>query len=364
MFLALIILIFHMLFGFLIENVRNKHLSFTLGIILLIIAMVFTLGINYTADWNMYYWLFISEGDKTDVVFYQLTLLFNSLNLDFKDLVVFHLTCSLLLYFYLIRKFSPNFFYIFLMYILLDYVHFTNQIRYYLGFPILMLGLYYMIEKKKYFLSILLIIISILCHKGLITLLLFIPAYYLIPMRNYLKIIVASSIFIAGVTFLVMQGGLALVIEHYDSYFNKDYNSSLLGGLMNGLPYMVYYTFLLTEYFFSRKREGVVSDSNTLLIKKLTFFPLLFLPGSFFLQILGHRYILPFAIFWGIFYLNLIRNQPKNIRLIKMILFGIVHFVAIYCIYVLPDALDIKNHFLKELELIIQSIPYLDGILN
>lgn len=360
--MVIIILILHLVLGSLIENVKSYTFSIPLNFILLVSIMFFTLGITFTADWYMYYFIYKYENDSTDFLFYHLVKIFNRFNLEYEDLYIFHLSISLVIYFFLITRYTRNYFYVFLLYIILDYVHFTNQIRYYLGLPILFTGFYYLLYKKKYIFSIFLIILSILCHAALATLVLFIPVYFFVPTRKFIKLSLASSLVVALIVFLLMQGGLAIVLDHYDAYFSKEYDSSLIGGIFNGLPYMVYYVFLLIETPKLIKKKNIADHPLYELIFKLAFFSLLFLPASFFLQIIGHRYIMPFAIFWIIFYLYLIQDLPQKQKLFKMVFFGIIHFIAIFSIYILPDFVLPQNHFMEQVELTIQSIPYLKDL--
>ncbi len=365
-FLKVIIILFlffvHLFFGLLIENVKSRTTAFFLNLSLFVVIIYFTVGITYTADWFMYSWIYDKGDDNTDIVFFELSKIFNSLNLEYESLYIFHMLGSLIIYWFLISRYTRNYFYVFLLYILLDYVHFTNQIRYYLGLPILFTGFYYLVYKKKYIFSIFMIILSMLCHAGLATLVLFIPVYFFVPIRKFIKLSLVSSLVVALIVFLLMKGGLALVLDHYDAYFSSEYDSSLIGGIFNGLPYMVYYVFILIETPKLIKKKNIVDHPMYELLFKLAFFSLLFLPASFFLQIIGHRYIMPFAIFWIIFYLYLIQDLPQKQKLFKMVFFGIIHFTAIFCIYILPDFVLPQNHFMEQVELTIQSIPYLKDL--
>ena len=362
MIIILFLFIIHLFFGLLIKNVRSRTLTFLINLSLFATIIYFTVGITYTADWFMYSWIYDKGDDNRDFVFIELSKIFNSLNLEYESLFIFHILTSLLIYWFMISRFTRNYFYVFLIYILLDYVHFTNQIRYYLGFPIMLTGYYYLFYKKKYIISVILISISLLCHVGLASILLFIPAFYLITLKNFIKYIFLASLVLALFVFLLMQGGLAIVLDHYDAYFSKEYDSSLIGGIFNGLPYMVYYVFLLIETPKLIKKKNIADHPLYELIFKLAFFSLLFLPASFFLQIIGHRYIMPFAIFWIIFYLYLIQDLPQKQKLFKMVFFGIIHFIAIFSIYILPDFVLPQNHFMEQVELTIQSIPYLKDL--
>ncbi|MBW8360040.1 MAG: EpsG family protein [Weeksellaceae bacterium] len=334
------------------------------GIVLAMAALLFTVGIRDNSDWKMYYYFFKLGNEETDLMFVLLAKLFKSAGFEFADLYMFHMVSIVVLFFLFISRYTRNAFYVVLLYFLLDFVHLTNQIRYYFGFPILMLGLYYLFSAKRYTVSVLLIILSLLFHKGLFMLLLFIPAYYLIPAKRFITMMLWFSAALVLLIVLVVRFGVGLSLEHFDSYLGREYESSLVGGLFNALPYLTYLGFILVEHYrLNRHNPDLLSDPQNRLLMKLSFFPLVFLPASFLLQILGHRYILPFSIFWIIYYLMLIRDLSEKTRFLKMLLFGTVHFVALCSIYIFPDYFLPENHYLKELESTIKSIPYLKALI-
>ena len=358
------VLILHLFFGLLIENVKKKSLAALLGIAALIVILLFTAGISSNADWKMYYYFFKLENEKTDVMFVLLSKLFNTLGLAYKDLYVFHIVSIVGLFFVLSLKYTRNAFYVVLLYSMLDYVHLTNQIRYYFGFPIFMLGLYYLFSKKTYTVSVLLIILALLFHKGLFILLLFIPIFYLVPPGGFIRMMLLLSVALTVLVVMVVRLGVGLSLEHFDSYLGREYEASVVGGLFNALPYLIYLAFILTEHYrMNRRYPDLLKDTKNVILMKLSFFPLVFLPASFLLQILGHRYIMPFSVFWIIYYLRLIRNLPERTRFLKMLLFSAVHFAALFSIYFLPDFFLPENHYLQEVESTLKSIPYLRNLL-
>lgn len=353
----------HLIIGLVNENLQDKMVATFFNIILIVLSLILTVGITFNSDWNMYYYLFKLEHFKTDFMFTLLTKIFKEFGLGYEDLFIFHIISIIFLFFLLISKFTRNFVYVFLIYFLLDYVHFTNQIRYYLGFPIMILGLYYLLNKRNYILGIGLGILSILFHNGLAVLLLFIPLF-LIKDKNYLKILLYCSVAFALFLFLVLQYGIGISFSHFDSYLGGEYETSIIGGIFNALPYIIYLSFLLFEFFrITNNYPDKMNDQEFVFLMKLSFFSVLFLLSSLFLQIIGHRYILPFSIFWIIFYLKMISGLPHKIRFLKMVLFSLVHLLALMCIYILPDLFLPQNHMKEELYLIIESIPYLKDVL-
>jgi hypothetical protein len=163
---------------------------------------------------------------------------------------------------------------------------------------------------------------------------------------------------------MVVRLGVGLSLEHFDSYLGREYEASVVGGLFNALPYLIYLAFILTEHYrMNRRYPDLLKDTKNVILMKLSFFPLVFLPASFLLQILGHRYIMPFSIFWVIFYLRLIRDLPARVRFLKMLLFSGVHLAALVSIYILPDFFFRENHYIEEIKVMLKSIPYLQNLL-
>ncbi|SMP94823.1 EpsG family protein [Epilithonimonas pallida] len=318
------------------------------------------LGIRYTADWDMYYLFFKQQNEKTDFIFYTLSKLFAKYHYNYNDLYSFHIVMIVIIYYILITRFSRHFFYIFLAYITLDYVHFTNQIRYYLGFPILMIGFYYLFYKKKYIFSILLIILSILCHSALSILLIFIPIYF-IPKKKYFTYILRISLFVFVIVYYIFNTGLGKVLQHFGAYLEKDNVSSFVGGLFNALPYIFYLLFLILISRKLLKKYDRADNPTFEFVFKITFFSFIFLPGALILQIVGHRYLFPFAIFWIIYFLYLIQPLPNKEKFKYFFMFFLLNVLCGFTIYILPDVLNIDNLFMKELKHTMKSINYLRG---
>lgn len=359
------VLFLHLLIGRAIEELNLKALPYFFTVVLFAVLMVFTVGITNTADWNMYYHFFKYEVEETDFTYYRLSVLFHKYHLSFEDLFVFHIVLSALLTFFLVSRFTRNVFYVLLIYYLLDYVHVVNQIRYYLGFPILTLGFYYLFIQKRYILAIGLIAISLLTHIGLLFLLLFIPLYYFVKPQKYLKTVSLLSVLIFAIVFIISKTGLGTVIEHFGSYLEREGISSFLGGFLSGIPYFLFIPFLL---IISRKIDFTLPEYNTpqfIFLYKITFMSVIFIPSALILQIIGFRYIKPTMIFWFIYFLYITKQQSSNkVRSIYFVLFFILAVTSIFATYYLKEMILGSSGFEQESEVILKSIKYLRGIIN
>lgn len=313
----------------------------------------------------MYYYFYKYEVE-TDIVFNNLTFVFKKIYLSYNDLYKFHIIVIVSLYFLLISRFTKNIFFVFLAYILLDNVHFLNQIRYYLGFPILMIGYYLLFYKSKYFLSILCIVLSILCHSGLSFLLILIPIYYFVPTKKYYIYTLMFSAIVFLIALYLFNSTLGEILKHYGSYFAKDNLSSFVGGLFNAIPYILLLVFLYIETFLlMKKNPEIVDNSEFKFLYKISFFPVIFLPASFLIQVIGHRYVMTFSVFWILYYyIFFIKDQDSRVKLVKSTMLTAIVFISALFIYIIPDYVLSKNHFLKEFLNMVESSDHLKGFLD
>ena len=351
--------------GQFIENLPSKPVAYFFNTALFLLTLYCFLDITYTADWEMYYYIFKFEKD-TDFMFSKLTVLFKSFQLNFNDLYQFHILVTVSLYYLLISRFTKNIFFIFLAYIILDNIHFVNQIRYYLGFPILMLGYYFLFYKKNYIVSILLIIISILCHSGLAFLLIFIPINIFVPTKRYYYYILLFSSFVFLIALFIYNTTLGDILIPFGGYMTQDFHSSFLGGLYNAIPYIIFTVVLYKETFSLLEREPEIMENPKFrFLYKVCFFPVIFIPASFMLQIIGHRYVMTYSVFWILYYyLFFIKNQETKIKLEKfLILCGIIFICAVF-IYIIPGYIFSENHFTDEFIKMIKSSDNLKELID
>lgn len=336
--------------GQLIEQLPSKFIAYIFNTSLFFVALYCFLDYTYTADWGMYYYYFKHEDDRTDLVFYWLTLLFKSLYLSYTDLYKFHIILIISLYYFLISRFTKNIFFIFLAYLILDNVHLVNQIRYYLGFPILMTGFYFLFYRKKYLLSVILIIIALLCHSGLSFLLICIPVYYFIPVDKFYRyaIIISGAVFI--IALFIFNSALGTILNHFGEYFKEDNKSSFLGGLYNGIPYIFFTVFLYIQtIFLLREKPEIIEDPQFKFLYKISFFAMIFIPGSFIIQIIGHRYVMTLSVFWLLYYyIYFIKDQDPKKKLIRFSYITGIVLVSSLFIYIIPYYILPNSHFSEE----------------
>ncbi|SUX48436.1 EpsG family protein [Chryseobacterium indoltheticum] len=362
--ILLFIFVLHLFGGLLIENLSSRYFANVCNFLLLIIILILSLGVTKMADWEMYRWFFKLENEQTDFVFYRLSVLFNNMHLGFIELFQFHIIVTALINYFLVTRFTKNYFYVVLAFMILNYVHSVNQIRYFLGFPILCLGFYYLFLNKKITLSIGLFILACLCHSALSVLLILIPLYYFIPKKKFLNLILIGSVLIIAIIFIIFRFNLAGKFNHFGDYLMEENLTSLVGGLYTSFPYILNLGFL---FYLNRSILKIFpeyeDESEYIFLYKISFFSALFIPVSFIIDILGHRYVIPFHIFWCIYFLYLTKDLEHKNRTIKFLMFGVIQIVSAMFFYIFPDYVLENNHYLNELDTMITSIKYLKDIL-
>lgn len=334
-------------------------------ILFILLAYCFTSYTN-NSDWNMYYYFFKYEDSNTDPVFYWLTILFKKLHLNYTTLYKFHIIVILGLYFFLISRFTKNIFFIFLAYLMLDNVHLVNQLRYYLGFPILLYGFYLLFYQRKILLALIPITIALLCHSGLSFLLIFIPVYYFIPIKRYYQYILVLSIIIFMITLIVFNSALGSLIINFGNYFQNDNKSSFFGGLYNAIPYIIFTVFLFLETIrLLREKPEIIEDRQFVFLYKLSFFGMIFIPGSFLIQIIGHRYVMTLSVFWLIYYyVYFIKDHEQKIQLKRFSIISGIILVSSFFIYIIPYYVFGHSHFSEEFQHMIKSSYVLKDFLE
>ncbi|RST27497.1 EpsG family protein [Chryseobacterium lacus] len=360
----LIIFFFHFFIGLILEKLsKPKVFAHIVNFILLVSIFFFTLGVKDTADAPMFKWFYENDWTKVDPMFIFLSRIMNSFGYDYYAFYQLHVIIYTFAYYYFISRFTNNIFYVFLPFIILYYVPYVNQIRYYLAFPFFLLSIHYILHKKNLTLAVLCALFALLSHIGIILLYGFIPLYHFMSTKKFFKTVFVLS----GVAFIVMmilfQLGIAQQIEHFGNYFNEEMTSSVAGGMFNALPYFIYIIYLwMIDKKYRNENPDFNEDKIYTLLSKLTFFTIIFIPASFFVQILGHRYVFPFIIIWMIFYLYLMRNKATKRKLINFFLMGVVHISVGICIYILPELLLGESNFEAELVLSLKSVSYLKFI--
>lgn len=361
MILIAILIFTHFYVGYFLDLFNNKFISHTINCLLIGCIFYITLGVTDTVDNPMYIYFFYNDWNKIDPMFVIMRDIMLSFGYDYFDFYKLHIIIFTLSYYFLISRYTHNVFYVLMAFVVLYYVPYINQIRYYLAFPFYLLSVHYLIRSRNVFLSVLFGLLAFLSHSAIILMFAFVPMYYLFSNRMYFTVVFSSS----GLMFLLMmilfQMGIAQQIDHFGEYFGKKAVSSFSGGMFNALPYFIYIGYLwYMDLRYRREYPNCDDDAYYSFLRKFSFFPIIFIPASFFVQVLGHRYVFPLFIIWMLFFLYLIRNKLELEKLYHFIVFAAVHLLAAFVFYILPLYLFNYSQYQEEFIRSIKSIKYIN----
>jgi len=350
------------IFQFLEEIKLYKKIIFIFS---LLAFYVFFYGITDTADWGMYDSLFKYEEIETDFLFRYLSLLTFALGYSFEDLFKLHI----LIYGYFlvkfISRFTQNTLLVIGFYVLVAYVPLANQIRYYLALSLFLNGLYffYFNEKKK---SYLFFILSLLSHSSMVVLFSFLIVEKRIAFSEYVKKCLLLSLFIFfGYNFIVSFGILDFLGKFKVYLISSELVSGIFGGIFNEFPFIV----ILTSLYFwiqsvIKRIPYILEDKIFIFLYKLTFFSIIFIPISFNMQVIGHRYVQAFFIVWlclFVYTLNFIKSKAANIKyfiILSLYLIFLLYYNYFFSRIVLGENSSYYIEFIKSYN----SIEYLPDI--
>lgn len=361
MLILTVLFLFHFSIGQLLDISKSKYLNFFFNALLLGTVFYFTLGVTDTADKMMYEYFYYNDWEKIDPMFIFLLKIMNAYHYDYNAFFKLHLLLYTLSYYFFISKYTKNIFYVFMVFVVLYYVPYVNQIRYYLAFPFFLLSIHYFIQKRNYFLFVLFTILAFTSHSAILLLYGFLPLYYFVSTKSFFNVVFLLSGIAFIIVIILFLFGIVQQIEHFGAYFGEDMTSSVSGGIFNAMPYFIYISYLwIIDKRYRRKNPDFVNDKTYSFLSKFSFFSIIFIPASFFVQVLGQRYVFPFLIIWMIFFIYTIRNEPPKRKFFSFLFAGFVHLSVAFSMFILPYYIFGESFYVEELYKSLKSIEYID----
>jgi hypothetical protein len=356
-------IIFFLNFFFLFT--KSGPSKFYISVFSLSIFFILLLGVKETADSEGYMNFFENDEVKTDFLFRNLSTLFTNFGMEYYQLFQFHVILFGILYTFFISRFTNNIFLILIFYLLMLYVPLANQIRYYLAFGFFLNAIYLLYFSKKKYLAYLFIIISILSHSAITLFYGFIILNKFSQNNNYLKRCLIISLVFFALIFSLNSLGLNAFIGNYELYFSNDAMSSLLGGVFNALPNIIIIILLYIRAKIALKKHEVFKqDKSFQILYRLSFYSVIFMPASLYIQILSHRYIQASLIIWLCFYCYTLTLE-KSFKVVFnhiICLTGVIIGLFYYTYFFSEIALGETSFYLKEFIRSFNSIEYLPNI--
>ena len=299
-------------------------------------------NVTYNSDWDNYETMYYFFERPNDFLFNYIAGIFSSKGLEYSFVYKFHILLMGTSFVYFASRFSYlNVFAVISIYLLYQIIPLSNQIRYYVAFSFFLIAVYNLIVSKKMGLFYIFAILSILSHLAILLMYPFIYFYYKYKGKQYYKCLVSYSIVLA-IFLYALSSVIFTNLFHFGEYFDERLLSSLRGGIFSFLIWLLWLLLILKT-----NERLVVSTSNSIEIDikyqflyKLSIYPIIFIPTSLVIQIIGHRTILASIIVWVTYVLySLTYESSLNNRLRSMTIFLCLVWLTFYYQYILPTYL-------------------------
>ena len=326
----------------LITNISKMVFRHNFISIILSTAFVFIASglVTYTPDWWGYeFWL--AEGVGKDVFF---NFFAGNLMPPGQGYQFMHITftaCYSIMLVYFVSRFTEHTFLVCLLYMVAIYIFYTTQIRFFMGYFAMFIGLYAWMVQNKPLLAILMILFAVANHSSMIIFLILLPLFA-INIENLLLRAVQILIILSGVYF-VFKTVVSLIPNDFYLvlyFLETDHHSTILGGLFTFLPTII--TMLILHFYVMQKTieyPELLEDLNFKFLYRITILPIIYFGISTERQVLGQRFILPSILFQLllIMYVSNFNSSKQNATLRSIVVATIPLFV--YYTYYLSEIL-------------------------
>lgn len=341
MILGIIIFIFSLIVFYGFEIFKNKTLVKVLSVAFsVVIFNILLLFVTDNNDWEIYKSTFEGYYQSNDYMFNAMSEFFSNRGYEYLLLYQIHILAMGICFIFFASKFnSTNTFVIISIYLLLQFVPLSNQIRYFVSFSFFLLSIYFLIIKGNKILFVLFIVLSLLSHSGIVLMFPFLYFYYKIKNEKFIKTVLISSIVFAAIFWIVYKTAL-IIFSQFASYFESEMISSMAGGVFDNFIWFIWIIYIVNnnkrlDKDFSME---ISQDNNYQLLYKLSLFTIIFIPTSFFLQIISHRYVASCIIVWVSYLLYSLKyRETLSSRVRNYTLLIILSLVTFFYIYFLPD---------------------------
>lgn len=280
-------------------NVLIKVLSLLLGITIFYVLLY---NVTYNSDWDAYYNTYYKVIERSDLLFNLISDIYLGWGYDYSSVYKLHVFLIGIGFFYFISRFSySGIFGVISIYLLFQLIPVSNQIRYYVAFPLFLIAVYNLIVKQNKFNFVLFGILSVTSHLGILLMYPFIYFYYKNNSKQYFIKLLLYGLVFAAFTYIVYTGFLLYITHfHFSSYFDQSLLSSFAGGLYNSTIWMLWliFIFIKNKKIAATHSEEIETDAKYQFLYKLSLYSVIFYPASLIIQILCHRYMMASLVVW------------------------------------------------------------------
>jgi hypothetical protein len=319
--------------------------------------------VTYTPDWEGYQ-IWIDNGSDREVFFRYISRIVNYYGFNYSHLHLAFIAAYSFCLVLLISHFTKNLLVVVVLYLSINFLFYTTQIRFFLAYYLCCTAFYQMFILKRKLTPVVILLFALLNHYSVV---LFIPIFYFfkVDFRKFDNNIIIA----AFLSCLMFFGGFQIVTylfgSTFGSYLLAEKTSSFIGGLYFFFPSILSYFFI---YRIVKKkalaRPELLDDPKFKFLYCLSFFPYIYIGIAFFIQIIGHRFIYPSILFQLLIISYLERyNSLKETYTLRLYVFAFLSFYLTY-IYYLPLVIFNNSPIYEEVIKIISSNSILQYILE
>jgi len=318
----------------LITNVSKLVFRHNFVSVILSTAFVFIVSglVTYTPDWWGYeFWLAEGVGKDLFFNFFASNLLPPGQGYKFMHITFTAIYSVMLVYF--VSRFTEHTYVVSLLFLVAIYIFYTTQIRFFMGYFSMFIGLYLWMVQKKYLWAIVMILFAVANHSSMIIFLILLPLFT-ISIENLLMRSIQILIILSGVYF-VFKTIVSLIPDDYYLvlyFLETDHHSSILGGLFTFLPTII--TMLVLHVYVMQKTieyPELTEDLNFKFLYQITILPIIYFGISTERQVLGHRFILPSILFQLLLIMYVsYYNTPRQNATLRWVVIAIIPFFVYY----------------------------------
>lgn len=341
MFLLILCIFLIILTSFLEKFDLGKVINF-----LIVFTIIFGIVgfVEYTPDKEFYiYWLY--NTPETMEPFFKATAdYFIRQGLGFPELQFFFTCVYTFLLLFLITRFSEKVFFISIIYLATIFLFYVTQLRYFMGYYAICLGLYYLYVKKNYFITALLIAFGIANHYGLFLFGVIVPFFYIKPDKLIPRLFTVTVTVLIITSIILILGTTSFSQIRFVAYFFSELQSSFLGGLLTFLPYLgiVYLIYRLHTMTIKRNPE-LLEDRKYMFLLIMSIANITLIGAALIVQVIGHRMIMTATLFQILYIFYVLKYYEKSEKIKLLIIFGMAVLFLFFYIYIFVDLITDSN---------------------
>lgn len=306
---------------------------------------LFFLGITYTMDMENYKVMYNNLDYSPDVIFFLLSKLLNSLNLEYYYLIYLYYVISIFLLFRFLNYFITNqLFVIVCLFIYTLYLH-ANQIRYFASFYLLLNMFIEKNNRKKIMIGL----ITLAFHKGIFPLFLFEFLKEKTLKLNGVLIVIFNIFIFSFFSFIKLLVYKITYFRRYIIYFDGSRQKDIFSWIYFIGFYFIWILFILTIHKILSKKKYFLEEEKYKILINLSILPFSFISLSYFFIDASYRYIGIFHIVILTYIAYILKYFDLKTRVILILITVLLSFSNYYKEFYFPLLIGRKS-FLWDIE--------------